>query len=114
MTTENQKNLRIAINAIEVGYEFMLAYAAQGRDFEQTGGGGGPSIRVYLGGLNSGLETIADDFEKEINDEIASGSHLFIDFIEVLRDDAQKAKAAVEMVLALPSIGWPKLRISKS
>jgi len=105
MSKKNKEKLRASINAIESGYEFMLAYAAQGRDFEHTGGGGGPSVRVYLGDLKKGLETIADDFANEINDEIESGAHLFIDFIEVLRTDAEKSLQAVEMVLALPSIG---------
>ena len=105
MSEENKEKLRISIDGVEKGYEFMLAYAAQGRDFEYTGGGGGPSIRGYLEDMTKGLETIADDFENEINDEIQSGAHLFIDFVDVLRNDAVKAKTAVEMVLALPSIG---------
>ena len=49
-----QSKLRASIDAIEAGYEFMLAYAAQGRDFEYTGGGAGPSIRMYLSGLKEG------------------------------------------------------------
>lgn len=105
MSEENKEKLRKSINAIETGYEFMLAYAAQGRDFEHTGGGGGPSVRIYLGDMKDGLESIADDFENEINDEIQSGAHLFIDFVNIVRRDAEKANAAVEMVLALPSIG---------
>lgn len=105
MSEENKEKLRTSIVAIEKGYEFMLAYAAQGRDFEHTGGGGGPSIRLYLGEMKEGLETIADDFENEINDEIQSGAHLFIDFVDIIRADAEKAKTAVDMVLALPSIG---------
>jgi hypothetical protein len=105
MSEENKEKMCASINAIETGYEFMLAYAAQGRDFEYTGGGGGPSIRGYLEDMIEGLETIADDFEKETKDEIKSGAQLFIDFIDVLRVDAKKAKTAVEMVLSLPSIG---------
>jgi len=105
MSEENKVKLRASIDAIETGYEFMLAYAAQGRDFEATGGGAGPSIRVYLEDMKTGLETIAEDFVAEVNSEVESGANLFVDYIEVLRADAQKSLQAVEMVLALPSIG---------
>jgi|TARA_R110002096_G_C14661942_1_gene728521 hypothetical protein len=105
MSEENKSKLRASVDAIETGYEFMLAYAAQGRDFEATGGGAGPSIRVYLGDMKEGLISIADDFEAEINDKVETGTQLFIDYIKVLRTDAEKSLQAVEMVLALPSIG---------
>lgn len=65
MSEQGKSKLRTSIDAIEGGYEFMLAYAAQGRDFEYTGGGAGPSIRGYLGGLKDGLGSIADDFEAD-------------------------------------------------
>ncbi|MBL4602411.1 MAG: hypothetical protein JKY84_06690 [Emcibacteraceae bacterium] len=105
MSKENNAKLRTSIDAIETGYEFMLAYAAQGLDFENTSGGGGPSVRIYLNGLKEALQSIADDFENEINDEVESDAKLFLGYIEVLRDDAQKSLKAVEMVLSLPSIG---------
>lgn len=105
MSEDNKETLRASINAIETGYEFMLAYAAQGRDFEYTGGGGGQSIRVYLGDLKGGLETIADDFERGIKDQVENGTDLFLGYTQTLREDARKSLVAVEMVLSLPSIG---------
>ncbi len=105
MNAENQEKLRTSINAIEAGYEFMLAYSAQGRTFEHTGGGDGPSIRVFLKDMSEGLENIADDFENEINQKISSEADLYLNFIQVLRNDANNANLAVKMVLALPSIG---------
>lgn len=105
MSEDNKETLRASINAIETGYEFMLAYAAQGRDFEYTGGGGGPSIRIYLGDLKTGLETIADDFESEIKGQVETGADLFLGCAEILREDAKKSLQAVEMVMSLPSIG---------
>lgn len=105
MSEEIKTQLRTSIDAIETGYEFMLAYAAQGRDFEITGGGAGPSIRGYLEGLMEGLKTIADDFETEINEKVKTGAPQFINYVNVLRGDAEKSLQAVEMVMALPSIG---------
>ncbi|HPF46894.1 MAG: hypothetical protein KDF58_06480 [Alphaproteobacteria bacterium] len=105
MSEQGKSKLRTSIDAIEGGYEFMLAYAAQGRDFEYTGGGAGPSIRGYLGGLKDGLGSIADDFEAEVKENVKSGAEEFNQFIEILRADAQKSLTAVSMVLSLPSIG---------
>ena len=39
-------DLRQRIEAIETGYEFMLAYAAQGRQTDQ-GGGSGSKLREH-------------------------------------------------------------------
>ena len=105
MSEENNDQLRAAINAIEAGYEFMLAYAAQGRDFEYTGGGGGPAIRPYLQDLIEGLGTVADHLENAINDQVENDKDAFLSFVSVLRVDAEKSEKAVKMVLALPSIG---------
>lgn len=105
MSEANEEKMRNAIEAIEKGYEFMLAYAAQGRDFEYTGGGDGLSIRVYLEDLKEGLKNIADDFDNQIGDVIQSDAHLFTDFVAILRTDAATSLAAVNMVLSLPSIG---------
>lgn len=105
MGTENNEKLRKTIDDIESGYEFMLAYAAQGRDFEYTGGGAGPSVRQFLNGLRDGLKTIADDLESEVKNKVDSDGHFYTNFIDVLRKDAENSKAAVEMVLSLPSIG---------
>lgn len=105
MSEENKTKLRASINAIESGYEFMLAYAAQGWDVEQTGGGGGPSIRGYLEDMISGLETLADDFSAVIADEENARKDLFTAYNEVVRIDADKALKAISLIMSLPSIG---------
>ena len=104
MSETNKEKLQNSIDAIESGYEFMLAYAAQGRDFEYSGGGDGPSVRVYLEDMKEGLGLVADNFNKVVSETDMSGA-LFTDYIEVLRADAAKSKIAVTMVLSLPSIG---------
>jgi hypothetical protein len=104
MSETNKEKLQNSIDAIESGYEFMLAYAAQGRDFEYSGGGDGPSVRVYLEDMKEGLGLVADNFDKVVSETDMSGA-LFTDYIEVLRADAAKSKIAVTMVLSLPSIG---------
>jgi hypothetical protein len=80
------------IETIESGYEFMLAYAAQGRESE-AGGGSGPSIRAVLSGIDDALDELAASVTTD------AGA-----FLAVLKDDAAKARAALQFVLAQPSI----------
>jgi hypothetical protein len=105
MSEDNKTKLRASINAVEAGYEFMLAYAAQGWDVEQTGGGGGPSIRGYLENMKTGLETLADDFEALISIAENADKKLFRTYNDVLRADAMKAHSAISLIISLPSIG---------
>lgn len=104
MSDINEK-LRNSINDVEAGYEYMLAYAAQGLAEEPTSGGSGPSIRVYLEKLQKGLMVIADDFEAVINEDTSNHANLYIAYVSVIREDAEKSKKAVDVVLSLPSIG---------
>ena len=80
------------IETIESGYEFMLAYAAQGRESE-AGGGSGPRIRDVLRGIEGALDGLAAAVTTDAGD-----------FLAVLEGDAAKARAAVRFVLAQPSI----------
>ena len=48
-------DLKQRIEAIETGYEFMLAYAAQGRQTDK-GGAAGRSVRDYLEKMVAALE----------------------------------------------------------
>jgi hypothetical protein len=60
MTVEQAAAMRNAFDVIEEAYEFMLAYAAQGRKNETVEGGeGGESqIRQYLKRFSAALETL--------------------------------------------------------
>jgi hypothetical protein len=80
-----------AIDAVEETYEFMLAYAAQGRRKEDEDATGG--IRASLKRADAALAVIADSAPAE------AGS-----FRDVVREDAGKASAAIRLVLVQPSI----------
>lgn len=84
-------NLGEAIDAVEETYEFMLAYAAQGRRQEEQDATGG--IRGSLKRAEAGLALIAEAAVPE------AGA-----FMDVVRQDAAKASAAIRLVLAQPSI----------
>jgi hypothetical protein len=94
--TDGPKTLADAIDAVEETYEFMLAYAAQGRASEE---GGDDSIRDYLGRAEAGLAIIAAMTlpGREGDDQAA--------FVEVVRQDAVRARKAMRFVLAQRAIG---------
>jgi hypothetical protein len=82
-----------AIDIIEETYEFMLAYAAQGRvnDREESSTG----IRSFLRRSDQALGVIA---AAKLPGEVAQ------QFLDVMRQDAIKAGAALRLVLAQPAI----------
>jgi hypothetical protein len=85
------KSLHDNIDVIESGYEFLLAYAAQGRDSDE--GPGGSEVRTTLTGMSEAAANIATDLD---GDESK--------FSTVVVDDAGKAGAAIELVLAQQKI----------
>ena len=82
-----------AIDAIEETYEYMLAYAAQGRvnDTDTSSSG----IRAYLERSHLALGVIAT---AELSDPAGRR------FLDVMRQDAARAGAAIGLVLAKPAI----------
>ena len=95
--TDGPKTLADAIDAVEEAYEFMLAYAAQGRAREE---GGDDGIRGYLGRAEAGLAIIAAMAPPGggAGDDQAA-------FVEVVCQDAARARKAMRFVLAQRSIG---------
>ena len=90
-------------DAVEECYEFMLAYAGQGLDNEQSGGAGA-QIRQFLtkcDGALAGLAEFIGEFVKRLNIESAAP---YTAFMHVIDRDARDAMAAVRLVLAQPSI----------
>jgi hypothetical protein len=83
-----------AIDAVEETYEFMLAYAAQGRRQEEADATGG--IRASLKRAEAALAVIA---QASVAGQETGG------FLDIVRQDAVKSSAAIRLVLAQPSIG---------
>ena len=79
------------IEVVETAYEFMLAYAAQGREDDATAAPG-QSVRAVLADLDGaldGLETTLGDDEP---------------FHAVVREDIGRTRKALALVLASPRI----------
>ena len=82
-----------AIETIESGYEFLLAYAAQGRP-AQAESGPGPHARPTIETMAAAMDTLKAAFKDSSND-----------FELVIAEDCRKAGAALRFILAQPAIG---------
>lgn len=91
MKLTDVKNLEKDIEAVESAYEFMLAYAAQGRPPHVEAGSAGTPVRPSLEELLTAMSNVASALK-------GSGS----EFEQVIVDDIRKASAAVSFVLAQP------------
>ena len=104
MSADATSELDSRINTIEEAYEFMLAYAAQGLPTDQ-GNDTGRQAREYLGRLDTALSGLGDFFKAHIASLGVQPAAPYAGFIAVIDRDARDAQAAVQLVLAQPSIG---------
>jgi hypothetical protein len=95
-------SVEACIDTIEASYEFMLAYAAQGRDSEAERGSG-PSIRLVLKGLREALQSLPNMLTGELRQGLAKVND-FSDYIALVGEDSRRATAVIGAVLAVPSI----------
>ena len=93
-------DVRERCNAIEECYEFMLAFAAQGLPSDESGGKGS-QLREYMRRGVKALSGLADAYKAAVKQEGIPSSE---PFLVVLERDAMDSRAALEMVLAQPSI----------
>ena len=90
-------------DAIEECYEFMLAYAGQGLPSDATSPSGS-RIRDFLQRAAHALSGIAASCADSLSDEGIQTLQPYEKFISVLNRDAQDSLAAIQVVLAQPSI----------
>ena len=91
------------IEAVESGYEFLLAYAAQGRNTDR-GAGSGRNLREFLEAMQAaldGLAPVARDCAAARGEAVADVAGAFLD---ALGRDAETARSAVRLLLAQPDI----------
>jgi hypothetical protein len=91
-------------DAIEEAYEFMLAYAAQGLPNEQ-GSTSGSQIRGFLQKLDAALTGLVGLISKCAGRLDGQPPAPYEAFTRVIEHDVRNAQAAVQLVLAQPSIG---------
>jgi hypothetical protein len=90
-------------NAVEECYEFMLAYAAQGRSSDK-GSKPGAQIREFLQRASKAIAALAEECSKIVKEESLEPAEKYLAFFAVLGRDAHDSLAAIDLVLAQPSI----------
>jgi hypothetical protein len=90
------------VDAIEAGYEYLLAYAAQGAATDQ-GSANSEQLRTYLRRMDEGIDGLAGAFRAAIARSGKSAAS-FEDFLAVLERDAAATRAALRVVSGLDGI----------
>ena len=90
-------------NAVEECYEFMLAYAAQGRTSDQ-GSKPGAQIREFLQRAATAIAALPEECSKLVKEKSLEPAEKYLAFFTVLDRDAHDSLAAIDLVLAQPSI----------
>jgi hypothetical protein len=100
---EAQADFSARCDAIEEAYEFMLAYAAQGLPAEEGSTAGG-QIRDFLRRCEAALAGLGAAVTACVPRLSVPSAEPYDAFISVVERDVQRARAAVTLVLAQPSI----------
>jgi hypothetical protein len=87
------------IDVIERGYEYLLAYAAQGRQNDA-----GSEARQTLTNMHAALDGLGALLAAAISGASESAARDAAGFIEAVGEDANKARGAVGLVLSRPAI----------
>jgi hypothetical protein len=102
MTTDAAlEALQQQVDAIEGGYEFLLAYAAQGLATDE-GNANSEQLRTYLRRMDEGIAGLEPAVRLVIG--AAGASADFEDFLQVLARDTAAARAALRIVRSRPGI----------
>jgi hypothetical protein len=96
-------DLRRRIDDIERGYEFLLAYAAQGRSTDRDAQSS-PGVRDFLDGMEAALERLGSVARSCVESRDAGWVEPCAHFLTAIDEDAKKAQAAIRLVLAQPGI----------
>src|SRR5262245_42022116 len=100
---EPRADLDRRIEAVESGYEFMLAYAAQGRQSDK-GAAAGRNVREYLEKMAAaldGLGAVVAECAASVDPELRGIASSFLAAVDA---DARIAHGAVRLVLSRPDI----------
>lgn len=90
--------IRNAIDTVEDSYEFMLAYAAQGRKSEAGESGGESQIRQYLRRMAEALNILSDTVATGLGGPEAIG------FDQRVAQDIEAVSAVIAILMSKPSI----------
>jgi hypothetical protein len=90
-------------DTIEESYEFMLAYAGQGLPAD-SGDARGAKIRDVLTRAAAAIAALAREYVEFVREQKLEPEESYLSVVNVLEHDAQSSVAAIDLVLAQPSI----------
>jgi hypothetical protein len=96
-------DLNVRCDAIEECYEFMLAYAAQGV-VDESGSKSASELRALLTRAETALAGLAHAYRDVVERDRLEPADKYLAFLRVLDRDASDALAAMQLVMAQPSI----------
>lgn len=99
-----REDLDRRIDAIEAGYEYFLAYAAQGRKSDGSVAGKPSELRTRLGDMAEALSGLGDVARACAAARDPDWPALAARFFAAVDDDAGKAAGALRLVLAQAAI----------
>ena len=101
MTEESRARLDQCVDAIESGYEYFLAYAAQGRRTDKDPGAQTSEVRDHLEKMIGAMDVL-DNVVRECADPAALASAAA--FFDAVAEDAARAAGVLRLVLARDAI----------
>lgn len=102
MRSEAGRDLARRIDDIESSYEFLLAYAAQGRQHDQ-----GTDARAKLTSMVASLDGLATQARAALQSSPADRESEIAPYLDAVERDAAVARGAIALVLrreAIPSL----------
>jgi len=91
------------VNSIEECYEFFLAYAGQGLSGKENSASS-TQVRQFLERASQSLTGLADAYAKRVMDAKLQPVERYAAFQLVIEKDARDSLAAIQLVLAQPTI----------
>jgi hypothetical protein len=91
--------LAARIDVIERGYEYLLAYAAQGRQDDA-----GSEARQTLTNMHAALASLGDALSEAVRRASEAAARDAAAFLSAVNDDSRKAQGALALVLSRPAI----------
>lgn len=88
------------IDTLERGYEYLLAYAAQGRQDDT-----GTEVRQTLEGMRAALDSLGTHLRAAVARDSEQAAREASAFIDAVFDDARKSQGAIALVLSRTAIG---------
>jgi hypothetical protein len=97
------EDIRVRCDAIEKCYEFMLAYAGQGLTGEEGSASSG-EVRANLQRAADAISGLAEAYAAAVKQQKLEFAERYSAFLGVLERDARDSLAAIQLVLAQPTI----------